>query len=58
MQKQLASVCVLFDLDVPLSTVSRFRFPSELEDMAIAPHHEPGPASPGYLDRGDGYGSG
>ncbi|EJK64184.1 hypothetical protein THAOC_15109 [Thalassiosira oceanica] len=42
--KQLASAHGSFDLDVPSSVVTRFRFP-----MSIAPLDEPGPASTGYL---------
>ena len=47
-----------FDLDVESSIVVRFRFPSELQDFAIAPLDDPGPAPLGYLDYGDGHGCG
>lgn len=58
MQKQLASAHLHFDLGVPSSVVTLFRFHFELEDMSIAPLDEPGPASPGYLVHGGGGGNG
>ncbi|EJK56153.1 hypothetical protein THAOC_24015 [Thalassiosira oceanica] len=56
--KQLASAHLHFDLGVPSSVVTLFRFHFELEDMSIAPLDEPGPASPGYLVHGGGGGNG
>ena len=59
LQKEPSSARDRIYLDVTSSIIICFHIPSELQDFAIAPLDDPGPAPLGYLDHGDdGYGCG